>query len=269
MPTISTPSKIAGTKDYTEHVIFSGSTSVEREAKVAEVMRDTGAILVPPYDHSDIILGQGTTGYELEQQYLEICSSNPERSAHPSQSKLDALISPCGGGGLLSGLAVNFSESQTKVFGAEPSFSGADDARRGLAAGKRVTHVSSLTIADGLRTPLGEITWSVISDKQKVEGIYSVTEEEIKAAMKLVLERLKVMAEPSAVVGLAVILFCEDWRKLVPEEGWDVAIVLTGGNTTVEAIVGLFGGKEGKKEIEREEGKVDMHGGNKVEDVAG
>ena len=72
MPTISTPSKIAGTQHYTDHIIFSGSTSQEREGKVAEVIKETGAILVPPYDHPDIIVGQGTTALELQEQYEQL-----------------------------------------------------------------------------------------------------------------------------------------------------------------------------------------------------
>ena len=276
MPTISPKSKIAGTRSYTEHVIFSGSTSTERETKVEEVMKSTGAILIPPYEHPDIILGQGTTGLELERQHLELLSQDSKHSSHPSEPYLDALISPLGGGGLLSGLCTNFAtpkdpRHRTLVFGAEPSFSGADDAVRGLSSNppKRIEHVSSLTIADGLRTPVGEIPWSIISDKSKCEGVFAVTEEQIKHAMKLILERLKVWIEPSAAVGFAVVLFCEEWRKKVPKAGWDVAIVLTGGNTTVEAVVGLFGEQTDKKEEEREQAVVGVDGTRTAENVAG
>jgi threonine dehydratase len=235
MPRISTPSKIAGTRSHGAEVIFSGSTSVEREAVVAEVQARTDAILVPPYDDFNIICGQGTTALELEAQYAEQVGSS---------KTLDAVITPIGGGGLNAGVATYFSDKPTKVFGAEPSFEGADDCRRGLLAGKRVEAVSTLTIGDGLRTPVGLLNWEVISDKKKVEGVYAVTEEQIKAAMRLVLERMKVFVEPSAVVGLAVCLFDEDFRRLVEreggEEGWDMAIVFSGGNTTVEAIGKLF-----------------------------
>ncbi|KAJ5459545.1 uncharacterized protein N7458_001097 [Penicillium daleae] len=235
MPSISTPSKIAGTRSHGAEVIFSGSTSVEREAVVAEIQAKTNAILVPPYDDFNIICGQGTTALELEAQYTEQAGTKT----------LGAVITPIGGGGLNAGVATYFSDKQTKVFGAEPSFQGADDCRRGLLAGKRVEAVSTLTIGDGLRTPVGVLNWEVISNKKKVEGVYAVTEEQIKAAMRLVLERMKVFVEPSAVVGLAVCLFDEDFRRLVEQEGgdqgWDVAIVFSGGNTTVEAIGKLFG----------------------------
>lgn len=236
MPEISTPSKIAGTRSHGATVVFSGSTSVEREAVVAEIQSKTDSILIPPYDDFNIICGQGTTGLELEKQFAEKSSGD---------KSLDAVITPVGGGGLNAGVATFFSDKpSTKVFGAEPMFQGADDCRRGLDAGERVEKVSTLTIADGLRTPVGLLNWEVISDKRKVEGVFAVTEEQIKAAMRLVLERMKVVVEPSAVVGLAVCMFDEEFRKRVEEEGgeqgWDVGIVFSGGNTTVEAIGKLF-----------------------------
>lgn len=235
MPRISTPSKIAGTRSHGAEIVFSGSTSVEREAVVADIQAKTNAILVPPYDDFNIICGQGTTALELETQFGEV-----------QQGKtLNAVITPVGGGGLNAGVATYFSDKQTKIFGAEPSFEGADDCRRGLEAGERVDKVATLTIADGLRTPVGLLNWEVISDRRKVEGVFSVSEDQIKAAMRLVLERMKVVVEPSAVVGLAVCLFDENFRRQVEQEGgkegWDVAVVFSGGNTTVEAIAKLFG----------------------------
>ncbi|OOF94231.1 hypothetical protein ASPCADRAFT_208756 [Aspergillus carbonarius ITEM 5010] len=243
MPEISTPSKIAGTRSHGAEVIFSGSTSVEREAVVEEVQGRTGAILVPPYDDFNIICGQGTSALELEEQYRELLAEKPQLSIHQESKPLDAVITPIGGGGLNAGVATFFSDKTTKVFGAEPTFEGADDCRRGLDAGERVPAVSTLTIADGLRTPVGLLNWEVIADQNKVAGVFAVTEEQIKAAMRLVLERMKVVVEPSAVVGLAVCLYNEEFRRLVEKEapeGWDVGIVFSGGNTTVEAIGKLF-----------------------------
>ena len=298
IPTISTPSKIAATKGYGAKVYFSGSTSDEREAVVKDVIRDTGAVLVPPYDHPDIILGQGTMALELEEQAKELVRDDPSLSVHyngkqdvtnghsngtnhtkgtyvPSSvseaGHLDAVIAPIGGGGMLSGIATALHGSGTCIFGAEPSFEGADDACRGLAAGKRITTVKTLTIADGLRSPVGEIPWTIISDKSKVRGVYAVTEEQILQAMRLVLERMKVFVEPSAVVGLAVALYNEEFRILVEneggEEGWDIGIVLSGGNTTVEAISKMFAVSEGKGE--RMEGKLGGQGERIAENVAG
>ncbi|MCJ1310063.1 hypothetical protein MMC25_003724 [Agyrium rufum] len=290
MPTISTPSKIAATKGYGAEVIFSGSTSEEREAVVEGVMKRTNAILVPPYDHPDIILGQGTQALELEAQVEEMVQKEPALSTHTAAEPttnghngvngkkqhdqraghLDAVVAPCGGGGMLSGVATAFSGTGTYVFGAEPSFEGGDDARRGLAAGKRVESVKTLTIADGLRTPLSELTWSVISDKTKVRGVYAVTEDQILKAMRLVLERMKLLVEPSAVIGLAVCLFDEDFRSMVEQEGgegWDIGIVLSGGNTTVEAISKMYTVAEPR--AERVEAKVAMDGSREIENVAG
>lgn len=246
MPSISTPSKIAGTQAYGAEVIFSGSTSVEREAVVRDVQARTDAILIPPYDDFDIICGQGTTGLELQQQYADLVRTKPGLSVHApgTWGGLDAVITPIGGGGLNAGVATYFSDTGTGVWGAEPSFQGADDCRRGLETDERIESVSSLTIADGLRTPVGVLNWEVISSVDGVGGVFAVTEEQIKDTMRLVLERMKVVVEPSAVVGLAVCLYNEEFREMVEEEGgdegWDVGVVFSGGNTTVEAIGKLF-----------------------------
>ncbi|CAI6333566.1 unnamed protein product [Periconia digitata] len=273
MPSISTPSKIAGTKSQGAIVHFSGSTSHEREAVVADVIKDTGATLVPPYDHVDIILGQGTMALETTSQVAELLSANAELGVHGESKKgLDAFIAPCGGGGMLAGNAVALHGTGIRVFGAEPSFEGADDARRGVEAGSRVTSVKTLTIADGLRTPLGVTNWKIISDPKYIAGLYAVTEQNIRDAMKLVLERMKCFVEPSAVVGLAVILFNEDFRRMVEKEGgsegWNIGVVFSGGNTTVEAISKIFEVKTQEK-AERAEGKVGEDGERVAENVAG
>ncbi|KEF62479.1 threonine dehydratase [Exophiala aquamarina CBS 119918] len=295
MPKISTPSKIAGTRLYTRNVVFSGSTSTEREAVTATIIKEHGAILVPPYDHPDIILGQGTSALELEEQFHEqarqmqkdATSSNADPPTPKQSQTLDAVLTPLGGGGLLGGTATWFSDkADTVVFGCEPSFQGADDGRRGVLAGQRIEHVKTLTIADGLRTPVGVTNWSVISDRNKVEAIYSVSEDEIKMAMRLVFERVKVVVEPSAAVPLAVVLFNTEFRALVAarqlgsEKGfWDVGIVFSGGNTTMKAIASLFaedesgaGGdrdRDGDVQGRRAEGIVASDGSTRVEDVAG
>lgn len=251
------PQKIAATQGYGARVVFSGSTSTEREAVAAQVIADTGARLVPPYDHPDILLGQGTMGLELQDQAAAIMASdsNPYTSATTTTSTtarekktLDAIITPCSGGGMLSGVALSCEGTGIRVFGAEPSFQGADDAKRGFEQGERITTVSTLTIADGLRTPLGEYPWEVIYNKKLVRGMYSVTEEEIVAAMRLVFERMKMVVEPSACVPLAVALFDEEFRSMVEkeagEEGWDLGIVFSGGNVGADALGKLFGVRE-------------------------
>lgn len=290
MPSISTPSKIAATKSYKANVIFSGSTSVEREAVVDEVIKETGARLVPPYDHPDIMLGQGTLGLELQAQVEQMiaenegggmrgrakCSFAPGRGDAKVDAEkrkgLDAIIAPCGGGGMLSGVAISCEGTGIKVFGSEPEFQGADDCKRGLEAGKRIESVSTLTIADGLRTPVGAWPWKIISDKRFLEGMYSVTEEQILAAMRLVLERMKVVVEPSACVPLAVALYNEDFRRMVEketgEEGWDLGIVFSGGNVSVEAMGKMFESKTEAK-AERQEGVVGSDGKRVAQNVAG
>jgi threonine dehydratase len=236
--------------------------------------------LDPENEHHNERASQPTNG-KLRAMCSEALSSSSSTNLDTSTA-LDAVIAPLGGGGLLGGIATYFSrppstgstsqQRKTFVFGAEPQFQGANDAELGLKAGKRVEHVSTLTIADGLRTPVGELNWEIISDPDKVEGVYSVTEEQIKQAMRLVFERMKLVVEPSGCVGLAVVLYNEPFRKLVAEkqrvegrECWDVGIVFSGGNTTMEAIVALYS----EEERPRDEGTVGMDGKKEAEDVAG
>jgi threonine dehydratase len=285
MPSISTPTKIAATKGYGANVIFSGSTSVEREAVVADVQKETGAILIPPYDHPDILLGQGTLGIELQAQVEEFIAQAARgekgsvtvpkgalNKGGKAKGRLDAIIAPCGGGGMLSGTAISAEGTGILVFGAEPSFEGADDGKRGFETGKRIEIVKTLTIADGLRTPVGGYPWSVIFERKLVKAMFSVTEEQIKQALRLVIERMKVLVEPSAVVGLAVALYNEDFRKMVEEEGgedgWDLGVVFSGGNTSLEALGKLFA-TDGGKAGERETGQVGKDGKKVAENVAG
>lgn len=274
MPRISTPSKVAATRGYGARVVFSGSTSTEREAVVADIVKETGATLIPPYDHPDIMLGQGTLGLEFQAQTEQLLAARESPAGHDPRSQaqlkcslavphppspgekqqqqqprrgLDAIIAPCGGGGLLSGIALSCAGTGIRVFGAEPSFQGADDCRRGLAAARRIETVSTLTMADGLRTPVGAWPWRVISDAALVAGLYAVSEAQIARALRLVLERAKVVVEPSAVVGLAVALFNEDFRAMVQREagddGWDLGVVFSGGNISVEALGKIFSGE--------------------------
>lgn len=244
MPDISNPLKIAATKGYGANVVFSGSTAPEREAAAAKVIAETGARLVPPYDHPDIILGQGTMGIEFQDQVAELMAAQPGKSE--KKQGLDAMMTPCGGGGMLSGVALSAEGTSIRVFGAEPMHEGADDAKRSYYSGKHVDVVKTMTIADGLRTPTGKHNFAIYGDRERglVSGMYSVTEEEIKAAMKLVFERMKVVVEPSACIPLAVALFDEDFRARVEEEagpeGWDLGLVFSGGNVGVERIAELF-----------------------------
>ncbi|KAJ4407274.1 hypothetical protein N0V82_009963 [Gnomoniopsis sp. IMI 355080] len=254
MPDISAPPKIAATKGYGANVVFSGSTSQEREAVAQKVIEKTGARFVPPFNHPDIMLGQGTLGLEFQEQVEQLqavhqngvsaAAAAANGDAKKKRTGLDVIITPCGGGGMLSGVALSCEGTGITVFGAEPEYQGADDGKRGFEAGKRIESVKTLTIADGLRTQIGEIPWSVIYERRLVRQMFNVTEEEIVAALRLVLERMKVVVEPSAVVPLAVVLFNEDFRRLVEQEageaGRDVGVVFSGGNVALEQLGKLF-----------------------------
>jgi threonine dehydratase len=252
MPSNAPPSKIAGARRYaTEVVLAAGSTKEEREEAMSSVQKRTHAVFIPPFDHPNIILGQGTVGREMQHQLEEFQYSHSSLAAAEYGGKpyYDAVIAPLGGGGLLGGVATYFGDRpETKVFGSEPNFEGADDGARGLRqGGRRIEVVKSLTIADGLRMPVGIVNWGIVSDATKVYGIYSVGEEEIKTAMRLIFERLKIVAEPSACVPLAVVLFNAEFRKvaaqLQAQEGkttWQLGIVISGGNTSMEKISFLF-----------------------------
>lgn len=240
MPSISMPAKIAATKGYGATVHFSGPTPQERLKVVDELMSTPGYdnVFVPPYDHPDTILGQGTQGLEIQEQ---------AKVTLPESERLHAIMTPCGGGGMLSGVALSCQDTGISVFGAEPSFEGADDCRRGLLAGKRIEVVRSLSIADGLRTPVGEIPWSVISNPDLVKKVFAVTEDQIRAALELVLQRMKILIEPSSAVPLAVALYNEEFRRLVEEETsasrttYNLAVVVSGGNVDVRRLPELLG----------------------------
>lgn len=250
MPSVSSPNKIAATKGYGADVHFSGPLTSDRLAVVDALMADPtyNNVFIPPYDHPDVMLGQGTSGLELQDQAArqletarEKATTKEQRKSLPSRA-LDAIIAPCGGGGLLSGTSIGCDGTDIKVFGAEPSFEGADDCCRGLADPKkeRIPVVKSSTIADGLRTPIGAIPWSIISDPRYVSGAFSVGEAEICKAAKLVFERMKIVIEPSSAVPLAVALYNEDFRKIVEaeggEKGWTIGLIVTGGNVTFDTL---------------------------------
>ena len=200
---------------YGGQIVECEPTLVERERMANELVVKTGGTLIPPFDHPDVIAGQGTAALELLEEVPD----------------LDAVISPVGGGGLLSGfcIASRGINPTIRVFGAEPL--GADDAARSKAAGSRLLQTTPNSIADGLLTSLGVLTWPIIRDQ--VEAIFTVTEPEIVAAMRLVWERMKLIIEPSAAVGVAVVLG-EEFRRL--ENIRNVGVVLCGGNVTLDKL---------------------------------
>jgi threonine dehydratase/serine racemase len=215
MPRTAPAVKKAAVEGYGGVITLCEPTLEAREATAAEVVARTGATLIPPYDHPDVIAGQGTVALELLDEV----------------SDLDAIVTPVGGGGLLSGVCVAARglKPGIRVFGAEPL--GADDAARSKAAGTLIPQTAPNTIADGLLTSLGQLTWPIIRDQ--VESIFTVTDDQVRSAMRLVWERMKLVIEPSAAVPVAVVLFT-DYRNL---PGIDKAgVVLSGGNVSLEKL---------------------------------
>jgi threonine dehydratase/serine racemase len=215
MPSTAQAVKRRAVEEYGGRVVLCEPTAQAREASAAAVQSQTGATLIHPYNNPDIIAGQGTAALELLEQVPD----------------LEAVIAPVGGGGLLSGLAVAAKGHKPgiRVFGAEPA--GADDAARSLAAGKLLPQTGPNTLADGLLTGLGDLTWPIIRDQ--VEAVVTVSEEEIVRAMRLAWERAKLLIEPSAAVAVAAVL-SESFRGR-PGLG-RVGVVLSGGNVNLDRL---------------------------------
>ena len=215
MPTSATPVKKRAVEGYGANVIECAPTLAAREVTVAEVQERTGAILIPPYNHADVIAGQGTVALEMLEEIPD----------------LDAIIAPIGGGGLMAGvtLAAKALKPTIRLFAAEPL--GADDAARSKAAGALVPQTAPHTIADGLLTSMGDLTWPVVRDL--VEAVVTVKEEEIVQAMRLIWERAKLLIEPSSAVTVAAVL-TPGFRGL---QGMaKVGVVLSGGNVNLDRL---------------------------------
>ena len=215
MPQDAPRSKMEATRACGARIVTYNRFTENREQIAGRLQQEGGATLAPPFDHPMIMAGQGTAALEL------LAETGP----------LDALITPVGGGGLLSGCATIAKDVQPaiRVFGAEPE--GANDTFLSLAAGERVA-IQPQTIADGLRSPMpGELTFPLV--RQLVEQIALVSDDEIRAAVKFLLLRLKILVEPSGAAAAAAVLF----RKLPPGMK-SVGVVLSGGNIDFEELVG-------------------------------
>ena len=213
MPRGAPEAKKAAVRAYGGVIVECEPSMSAREQAVAQVLAETGADLVHPYNDARVISGQATCAREL----IEDCGP------------LDALIAPIGGGGLISGCCLTLAAiaPETKVYAAEPA--NADDAFRSLKAGHIVTEDAPRTIADGLRASLGELTWHFVS--RHVTGVLTVTEEEIIEAMRLVWERMKIVIEPSSAVPVAAIL-----KNREVFVGRRVGVILTGGNVDLDKL---------------------------------
>lgn len=214
MPEDAPRSKMDATRSHGAKIVTYNRHTENREAIAGKILAETGATLVPPFDHPFIMAGQGTAALEL------LDETGP----------LDALITPVGGGGLLAGCATIAHDlhPSMRIFGAEPET--ANDTFLSLQSGERVTVAHSDTIADGLRSPRpGELTFPVV--QHHAEGIILVSDDEIRAAVKFLLLRLKILVEPSGAVPAAAVLF----HKLPPNIH-SVGVVLSGGNVDFEDL---------------------------------
>ncbi|NOY89753.1 MAG: pyridoxal-phosphate dependent enzyme [Deltaproteobacteria bacterium] len=214
MPEDAPEVKRAAAESYGARIVTCASNLRAREQTLAEVVEATGATPIHPYDDARVIAGQGTAALELLEQ----------------EPELDVLIAPVGGGGLLSGsaLAASSQGGALRVIGAEPA--AADDAFRSLESGQRQPSLDPVTLADGLRTALGELPFRILREHDV--RIRLVDEPEIVGAMRLVWERMKLLIEPSAAVAVATALFDAEAGLA----GMRVGVLLSGGNVELEAL---------------------------------
>ena len=213
MPENAPVIKKRAVEGYGAHITFCTPTLAAREGTLDEVVAETGAAFIHPYNDERIIAGQATAAHEL-------LADIPD---------LDVIMTPVGGGGLLSGtaLAAHYHASAPAVIAAEPA--GADDAKRSFEAGHIIPSVDPRTIADGLLTSLGDKTFAIIH--RHVHDIVTVSDEAIIEAMRLVWERMKLVIEPSAAVPLAALL---DHR--IDLSGRRVGIIFSGGNVDMDRL---------------------------------
>ncbi len=213
MPSTCPQAKIASVRRYGAEVILCEPTYAARESNAKSVVERTGAVFIHPFNDPRVMAGQGTLALELLEDVPDLTD----------------ILCPVGGGGLISGVstAVKSINPEIHVFGVEPK--GADDAAQSLAAGKIIPCTSPNTIADGLRGSLGELTFNEI--QRHVDGIVTVSEEEIVHAMRAIWEVLKIIVEPSGAVAYGALV---DGQLDVP--GRRVGIILTGGNLDLDTL---------------------------------
>ncbi len=194
-------------------ITFCAPTLEARESTLDRIRLETGATVVHPYNDERVIAGQGTAA-------LELLEDVPD---------LDVIIAPVGGGGLLSGTAIAATELKKgiRVIAGEPEM--ADDAFRSMQAGEIIPSQNPKTIADGLLTSLGILTFPII--QQRVEQIVTVSEAGIIASMKYIWERAKIIIEPSSAVAVGVL-----WEKKIDLSGLKVGVIISGGNVDLEKL---------------------------------
>ena len=213
MPHTAPQAKKDAVRGYGGKVVECEPSTSSREAVFAEVVAQTGAEFVHPYNDPRVIAGQGSCSKELIEQV----------------EGLDAVVAPIGGGGMVSGTCLTLSNlaPQIKIYAAEPEQ--ADDAYRSFKAGHIIADDAPNTVADGLKVPLKDLTWHFVS--KHVTDILTASEEEIVEAMKLIWKRMKIVMEPSSAVPLATILKNPDVFA-----GKRVGVVVTGGNVDLDKL---------------------------------
>jgi threonine dehydratase len=194
-------------------ITFCEPTLEARESTLERIKHETGATMVHPYNDERVIAGQGTAA-------LELLEDVPD---------LDMIIAPVGGGGLLSGTSIAATELKKgiRVIAGEPEM--ADDAFRSMKTGKIIPSVNPKTIADGLLTSLGSLTFPIV--QQRVEQIVTVSEAGIIEVMKYIWERAKIIIEPSSAVAVGVL-----WERKIDLSGLKVGVILSGGNVDLEKL---------------------------------
>src|SRR5437016_5565268 len=213
MPSNSAKVKIRAVEGYGAHIVFCEPTEEARETKCAEVIEKTGATLLHSFENENVIAGQGTAALELLEDIVG----------------LDVIMCPVGGGGLLSGTAIaaKSMRPKIKVIAVEPA--NADDASQSFHAGRRLVTEKKFTIADGLRTNIGEPNFAIV--QRYVDNIVTVSEEAIVSAMRTIWVTTKIIIEPSSAVPYAAIV-----ENKIDVNGKRVGIILTGGNVDLDAL---------------------------------
>ena len=207
--------KLDAVKGYGANITLCEPTLDARKSTLDEIADKTGARVVHPFNDPNVIAGQGTAALEMIEDL----------------GHLDAMIAPIGGGGLMSGTCITTRSllPEATLFGAEPA--GADDAYLSLKEGKIIPQTNPDTICDGLLTSLGEYTWEILKDH--LEAIYTVSDDEVIKAMKLIWERMKIIIEPSCATPVAVVMGTE-FKQLKGIE--KIGIILTGGNIDLSKL---------------------------------
>tara|TARA_B100000029_G_scaffold301281_1_gene294149 strand:+ start:2146 stop:3099 length:954 start_codon:yes stop_codon:yes gene_type:complete len=213
MPKSAPEIKKEAVASYGADITFCEPTLDARETTLKQVINKTGAFEIHPFDEPRVIAGQGTATLELLKEIED----------------LDAILTPIGGGGLICGTAIAATKlnDSISIIGTEPK--NADDAYQSFKLGTLIPQINPNTIADGLRTSLSELTFSII--KKYVDEIITVTEEEIIHAMQIILERMKIVVEPSCAVPLAAVL-----KKNSNLKNKKIGIILTGGNVDLQKL---------------------------------